>query len=99
MVYLIVALISSDNFNVFPCNPKFNVNQEPMQFWYPILCKNNTSLNFCLIQYFFVRQINYMIIGGETQHISRHTQVFLWGKDMHKEREKKCANFNIWVPR
>lgn len=87
MAYLIIGLISSDNFSGLSCNPKFNVNQEPMQFRYPILWKNNASSNFYLIQDAFARQINYMITRQEPHHICGHTQVSLWGKDIHEERE------------
>lgn len=85
--YLITTLVSCHVFNNLPHKSNFNIDEEPVQFWYLVFWRHKAPFHFCQIRYLFVKEVNYLITGQEPAWISGQGQAFLWGRESMKKEK------------
>jgi hypothetical protein len=65
-MYLVLAVTYCNVFEGFPLRENLDVDNEPVQFWYPILWKHKAPFHFFLIQDKFLKEFRYMLTGVAT---------------------------------
>jgi hypothetical protein len=67
--YLVLALVYCNMFEGMPPRGNVDFNEDPTQFWYPILWKHKAPFHFYQIQDSFVRECRSMLTRMEPARV------------------------------
>ena len=75
--YFIYALVYVNMCNDVYDAQNVNIEDYPIQLWYPMLWKNKVPFNFYQVQNYFVIEFKKMVFGQNTRRLSNEVQTFL----------------------
>jgi hypothetical protein len=65
--YLVLAMVYCNMFEGLPLRNNLDVENELVQFWYPILWKHKAPFQFCLIQDEFLKKFRNILTEKHLQ--------------------------------
>jgi hypothetical protein len=86
--YLVFSLVYCNTFEGMPPRGNVNFNEDPTQFWYPMLWRHKAPFHFYEIQDSFVREFRCMLTGMEPDKLTEAVVNFLVGKGVYIFEEK-----------
>jgi hypothetical protein len=70
VTYLVFTIVFCNFFDSLPVKESVNIDNEPVQFWYPMLYKHKALFIFFIFQDKFVREFRHILVGADPKRIT-----------------------------
>jgi hypothetical protein len=80
--YLVFAIVHCNVFERLPPGGNVDVDNDHVQFWYPMLWRHKAPYNFYQVQDKFVREFRHIMVGTQLLIITHEALNFLKGRNL-----------------